>query len=146
MHLLRVQCWSFQSRIEGMRLKVLRSLNCFMVGILEVKKINFCFSSTICLTILKLVVILRLMKFWHLTLPRRIFFIYSLNPFLICQVHCHLPTPFAVVFIGSTLFALQQLSGINAVFYFSSTVFRRAGVSSNLANVFVGIANLTGTD
>ncbi|MCD7457305.1 hypothetical protein HAX54_034832 [Datura stramonium] len=50
-----------------------------------------------------------------------------------------------VVFIGATLFALQQLSGINAVFYFSSTVFRRAGVSSNLANVFVGIANLTGS-
>ncbi|KAL0333890.1 UNVERIFIED_CONTAM: putative plastidic glucose transporter 2, partial [Sesamum angustifolium] len=49
-----------------------------------------------------------------------------------------------VVFIGSTLFALQQLSGINAVFYFSSTVFRRAGVSSNLANVLVGIANLIG--
>nr|XP_025887589.1 probable plastidic glucose transporter 2-like isoform X2 [Solanum lycopersicum] len=50
-----------------------------------------------------------------------------------------------VVFIGATLFALQQLSGINAVFYFSSTVFRRAGVSSNLANVFIGIANLTGS-
>ncbi|XP_060171860.1 probable plastidic glucose transporter 2 isoform X2 [Lycium barbarum] len=50
-----------------------------------------------------------------------------------------------VVFIGATLFALQQLSGINVVFYFSSTVFRRAGVSSNLANVFVGIANLTGS-
>ncbi|KAF3640416.1 putative plastidic glucose transporter 2 [Capsicum annuum] len=50
-----------------------------------------------------------------------------------------------VVYIGATLFALQQLSGINAVFYFSSTVFRRAGVSSNLANVFVGIANLTGS-
>ncbi|KAG8376041.1 hypothetical protein BUALT_Bualt09G0022400 [Buddleja alternifolia] len=50
-----------------------------------------------------------------------------------------------VVFIGSTLFALQQLSGINAVFYFSSTVFRRAGVSSNLANVFVGIANIIGS-
>ncbi|KAH6755023.1 Major facilitator superfamily protein [Perilla frutescens var. hirtella] len=50
-----------------------------------------------------------------------------------------------VVFIGSTLFALQQLSGINAVFYFSSTVFRRAGVSSNLANVSVGMANLVGS-
>ncbi|PIN08305.1 putative transporter (major facilitator superfamily) [Handroanthus impetiginosus] len=50
-----------------------------------------------------------------------------------------------VVIIGSTLFALQQLSGINAVFYFSSTVFRRAGVSSNLANVFVGLANLIGS-
>ncbi|KAE9462826.1 hypothetical protein C3L33_05260, partial [Rhododendron williamsianum] len=52
---------------------------------------------------------------------------------------------FRVVFIGSTLFALQQLSGINAVFYFSSTVFRSAGVSSNLANIFVGIANLLGS-
>uniref|UniRef100_A0A5B7A2D6 Putative plastidic glucose transporter 2 isoform X1 n=1 Tax=Davidia involucrata TaxID=16924 RepID=A0A5B7A2D6_DAVIN len=52
---------------------------------------------------------------------------------------------FRVVYIGSTLFALQQLSGINAVFYFSSTVFRSAGVSSNLANVFVGVANLLGS-
>ncbi|KAL3825163.1 hypothetical protein ACJIZ3_021192 [Penstemon smallii] len=50
-----------------------------------------------------------------------------------------------VIFIGSTLFALQQLSGINAVFYFSSTVFRRAGVSSNLGNVFVGVTNFTGS-
>ncbi|KAM7509535.1 hypothetical protein LguiA_019988 [Lonicera macranthoides] len=52
---------------------------------------------------------------------------------------------FRVVFIGSTLFALQQLSGINAVFYFSSTVFRSAGVSSNLANAFIGFANLLGS-
>ncbi|KAI3443727.1 hypothetical protein Pfo_000392 [Paulownia fortunei] len=52
---------------------------------------------------------------------------------------------YRVVFIGSTLFALQQLSGINAVFYFSSTVFRHAGVSSNLTNVSVGIANLIGS-
>ncbi|KAK2970969.1 hypothetical protein RJ640_027450 [Escallonia rubra] len=52
---------------------------------------------------------------------------------------------FRVVFIGATLFALQQLSGINAVFYFSSTVFRSAGVPSNLANVFIGIANLLGS-
>ncbi|KDP33696.1 hypothetical protein JCGZ_07267 [Jatropha curcas] len=52
---------------------------------------------------------------------------------------------FRVVFIGSTLFALQQLSGINAVFYFSSTVFKSVGVPSDLANVFVGIANLLGS-
>ncbi|WCJ42499.1 Major facilitator superfamily protein [Euphorbia peplus] len=52
---------------------------------------------------------------------------------------------FRVVFIGSTLFALQQLSGINAVFYFSSTVFKRVGVPSDLANAFVGIANLSGS-
>ncbi|KAA8534954.1 hypothetical protein F0562_029957 [Nyssa sinensis] len=52
---------------------------------------------------------------------------------------------FRVVYIGSTLFALQQLSGINAVFYFSSTVFRSAGVSSNVANVFIGVVNLLGS-
>ncbi|KAH1241103.1 hypothetical protein AAZX31_07G080400 [Glycine max] len=52
---------------------------------------------------------------------------------------------FAVVFIGSTLFALQQLSGINAVFYFSSTVFKSAGVPSDIANVCIGIANLAGS-
>ncbi|XP_019052931.1 PREDICTED: probable plastidic glucose transporter 2 isoform X2 [Nelumbo nucifera] len=52
---------------------------------------------------------------------------------------------FRVVFIGSTLFALQQLSGINAVFYFSSTVFKSAGVPSDLANICVGLANLSGS-
>ncbi|KAL2926854.1 putative plastidic glucose transporter 2 [Bienertia sinuspersici] len=50
-----------------------------------------------------------------------------------------------VVFIGSALYALQQLSGINAVFYFSSTVFKSVGVPSNLTNVFIGISNLTGS-
>lgn len=49
-----------------------------------------------------------------------------------------------VVFIGTTLFALQQLSGINSVFYFSSTVFRSVGVPSNLANICMGISNLSG--
>ncbi|KAJ0962582.1 hypothetical protein J5N97_027704 [Dioscorea zingiberensis] len=52
---------------------------------------------------------------------------------------------FRVVFIGTTLFALQQLSGINAVFYFSSTVFRSAGVPSDFANICVGLANLSGS-
>ncbi|XP_015867275.2 probable plastidic glucose transporter 3 isoform X1 [Ziziphus jujuba] len=52
---------------------------------------------------------------------------------------------FKVVFIGSALFALQQLSGINAVFYFSSTVFKSFGVPSDLANICVGIANLLGS-
>ncbi|WZZ66930.1 hypothetical protein YC2023_078300 [Brassica napus] len=52
---------------------------------------------------------------------------------------------FRVVFIGSTLFALQQLSGINAVFYFSSTVFKKAGVPSASANICVGVCNLLGS-
>ncbi|OMO66672.1 Sugar/inositol transporter [Corchorus olitorius] len=50
-----------------------------------------------------------------------------------------------VIFIGSALFALQQLSGINAVFYFSSIVFKSAGVPSESANICVGIANLLGS-
>ncbi|KAJ4824001.1 hypothetical protein Tsubulata_033098 [Turnera subulata] len=52
---------------------------------------------------------------------------------------------FKVVYIGSALFALQQLSGINAVFYFSSTVFKSAGVPSALANICVGVCNLLGS-
>ncbi|KAE8675923.1 putative plastidic glucose transporter 2 [Hibiscus syriacus] len=52
---------------------------------------------------------------------------------------------FKVVYIGSTLFALQQLSGINAVFYFSSSVFKSAGVPSDVANVLIGVANLSGS-
>ncbi|MBA0752568.1 hypothetical protein Gogos_001391 [Gossypium gossypioides] len=52
---------------------------------------------------------------------------------------------FRVVYIGSTLFALQQLSGINAVFYFSSSVFKSAGVPSDVANAFIGVANLSGS-
>jgi hypothetical protein len=46
--------------------------------------------------------------------------------------------------VGAAMFVLQQLSGINAVFYFSSTVFKSAGIHPDLANVSVGIANLTG--
>ncbi|XP_022732138.1 probable plastidic glucose transporter 2 isoform X1 [Durio zibethinus] len=52
---------------------------------------------------------------------------------------------FRVVYIGATLFALQQLSGINAVFYFSSSVFKSAGVPSDIANVLIGVANLSGS-
>ncbi|WVZ21894.1 hypothetical protein V8G54_000438 [Vigna mungo] len=38
-----------------------------------------------------------------------------------------------------------QLSGINAVFYFSSTVFESFGVPSDIANACVGICNLVGS-
>jgi hypothetical protein len=37
------------------------------------------------------------------------------------------------------------LSGINAVFYFSSTVFKKAGVPSASANICVGVCNLLGS-
>ena len=56
----------------------------------------------------------------------------------------HLHVNFAVVFIGSILFALQQLSGINAVYYFSSTVFKSFGIPSDRANIGIGVANLLG--
>jgi sugar porter (SP) family MFS transporter len=52
---------------------------------------------------------------------------------------------FNVVFIGTTLFALQQLSGINSVFYFSSTVFRSVGVPASFANICMGVSNLSGS-
>jgi hypothetical protein len=59
---------------------------------------------------------------------------------------CSLQVPLfaTVVFIGTMLFALQQLSGINSVFYFSSTVFRSVGVSASLANICMGVSNLSG--
>ncbi|XP_024540180.1 probable plastidic glucose transporter 2 isoform X1 [Selaginella moellendorffii] len=50
------------------------------------------------------------------------------------------------VLLGGGLFALQQFSGINAIFYFSSTVLKSAGVSSDLAaTVSVGAVNLVGS-
>ncbi|KAE9588060.1 putative major facilitator, sugar transporter, major facilitator superfamily [Lupinus albus] len=52
---------------------------------------------------------------------------------------------FRVMFIGCTLFALQQLSGINAVFYFSSAIFKSFDVSSHIGNTCVGICNLLGS-
>lgn len=52
---------------------------------------------------------------------------------------------FKVVFIGSVLFAFQQLSGINAVFYFSSTVFKSAGVPSDIGNICIGVVNISGS-
>lgn len=69
-----------------------------------------------------------------------IFFLFLLLSYFYTKYCLHL----AVVFIGSILFALQQLSGINAIFYFSSSVFRTAGVPSDVANICVGLANLSG--
>ncbi|EPS72935.1 hypothetical protein M569_01816 [Genlisea aurea] len=38
-----------------------------------------------------------------------------------------------------------QLSGINAIFYFSSAVFKTVGVASNIGNIFIGIVNISGS-
>lgn len=48
--------------------------------------------------------------------------------------------------IGIILFAFQQFAGVNALVYFSSDVFRQAGVqSAALASVAVGATNVVGT-
>ncbi|XP_073150853.1 plastidic glucose transporter 4 [Henckelia pumila] len=51
-----------------------------------------------------------------------------------------------VVSVGAALFLLQQLAGINAVVYYSTAVFRSAGVASDVAaSALVGAANVFGT-
>lgn len=51
-----------------------------------------------------------------------------------------------LVAIAASLFIVQQLSGINAIVYFSSSVFRDAGVPSEaIASAAVGLINVIGT-
>lgn len=51
----------------------------------------------------------------------------------------------AVVSIGAALFLFQQFAGINAVVYYSTAVFRSAGISSDVAaSALVGAANVFG--
>lgn len=53
---------------------------------------------------------------------------------------------FKVVSVGAALFLFQQLAGINAVVYYSTSVFRSAGVTSDVAaSALVGAANVVGT-
>ncbi|MCO5607824.1 hypothetical protein L7F22_062025 [Adiantum nelumboides] len=48
-----------------------------------------------------------------------------------------------VIFKGAAIFVFQQFAGFNAIVYFSSTIFRNAGVASSLAaSVSVGFVNL----
>lgn len=48
--------------------------------------------------------------------------------------------------IGVIMFLLQQFSGINAIVYFSSSVFAAAGIASgSLASAAVGLINVLGT-
>ncbi|KAM7520259.1 hypothetical protein LguiB_019221 [Lonicera macranthoides] len=51
-----------------------------------------------------------------------------------------------VVNIGMALFLFQQLAGINAVVYYSTSVFRSAGIASDVAaSALVGASNVFGT-
>ncbi|XP_010230417.1 plastidic glucose transporter 4 isoform X2 [Brachypodium distachyon] len=51
-----------------------------------------------------------------------------------------------VVSLGAALFLFQQLAGINAVVYYSTSVFRSAGIASDVAaSALVGAANVFGT-
>lgn len=51
-----------------------------------------------------------------------------------------------VVSVGAALFLFQQLAGINAVVYYSTSVFRSAGISSDAsASALVGASNVFGT-
>ncbi|XP_062114782.1 plastidic glucose transporter 4-like [Humulus lupulus] len=51
-----------------------------------------------------------------------------------------------IVSIGVALFLFQQLAGINAVVYYSTSVFRSAGIASDVAaSALVGAANVFGT-
>jgi hypothetical protein len=47
--------------------------------------------------------------------------------------------------MGAALFLFQQLAGINAVVYYSTSVFRSADITSDLAaNALVSAANVFG--
>ncbi|KAH9623544.1 hypothetical protein KSS87_007484 [Heliosperma pusillum] len=51
-----------------------------------------------------------------------------------------------VVSVGAALFLFQQMAGINAVVYYSTSVFRSAGIASDVAaSALVGASNVIGT-
>ena len=48
-------------------------------------------------------------------------------------------------FVGCALSILQQLSGINAVMFYSSTIMGKVGFRPNLGTVIVGLVNMVST-
>ena len=88
-------------------------------------------SSTPCLSFLPLSSLSYLSHF----LPTSFFLTPSILPLSLL----------AVVLTGLLLFAFQQFAGINAIIYFSSTVFRQVGIDSDVAaSALVGLANVLG--
>ena len=55
------------------------------------------------------------------------------------------PSFLSVVLLGMSLYLFQQLAGINAVVYYSTAVFRKVGIKSDVAaSALVGLANVVG--
>ena len=51
-----------------------------------------------------------------------------------------------MVSVGAALFLFQQLAGINAVVYYSTSMFRSAGIASDVVgSALVGDSNVIGT-
>lgn len=47
-------------------------------------------------------------------------------------------------FVGCTVGVLNQLVGINAITFFSGTIFEKAGINGKVAGVGVGLADMLG--
>ena len=62
------------------------------------------------------------------------------------NLHSFLSVLVVVVSVGAALFLFQQLAGINAVVYYSTSVFRSAGIQSDVAaSALVGASNVFGS-
>ena len=55
------------------------------------------------------------------------------------------PKYYWATFLGCTLSVLQQLSGINAVMFYSSEIFNKMGVNARLGSGLVGFINMAST-
>jgi hypothetical protein len=57
---------------------------------------------------------------------------------------CH-PRYLTATFVGCTLSLLQQLSGINAVMFYSSNIFKKIKWSAKAGSALVGFVNMIST-